>query len=38
MSNRKQQKEIDKAIHHLLAYPEQNDVWAQRLEEAMSQC
>lgn len=37
MSNRKQQKEIDKAIHHLLAYPAQNDVWAQRLEEAMSQ-
>jgi hypothetical protein len=36
MSQRKQRREIDKAIAHLMAYLEQNDTWGERFDEFLS--
>lgn len=37
MSNKKQQKEIDKAIRNLMKYADQQSVWQERLSETFSQ-
>jgi hypothetical protein len=37
MSNRKQRREIDKAVQHLMQFPEQHVQWAHLFEEFLSQ-
>ena len=37
MSNRKQRREIDKAVQHLMQFSEQNEQWVHLFEEFLSQ-